>query len=716
MKIKKHIGSIIIVTLLIITSLGTYLCYPLIQKAVAKQNQSSEYVADFMNNDLSSYLYAINFIAQKKQNHLNDFSQYYQVLEESTQDPTAIENIKIDIEDDIAASLDELQQDKDIFYQWVDHQSQKSFSNTKDDLSSIDKNTQLQDRYQWYLQIQFDQDGHPNISFASHFDFLDKNTLPSYQETFYDSYEQPITIEYQPLTQQTITLAVSSQLHGDSHIGAYTFHYSTSDYFRFSLPYIATAIFAVMLVIFFTPIRYLNDNKFLTSIIRIKFAFLLIIMSTLMTFMFLGYGFLIEATQQNLMVYFYQSFGIEDYAQYLDPLINIGYFFVFYLLFVILAYFLKYFCHKGFKAYFKENTCLGWLFNNSQKLINRVLSFDLNDDINKVVLKIVLLNLAIIAFCSLFFVFGIFFALIYSVIIFILIKNKFMDIQHDYHVLLHATKKLSNGNFDNTIDQDVGIFNPLKDEFSHIKDGFEKAVNEEVKSQKMKTELISNVSHDLKTPLTSIITYVDLLKNKQLDEQDQKHYLDILERNSLRLKNLIEDLFEVSKANSGDVKLDFVDIDIISLIKQAQLECQDKLDEKSLTIKWNIENEKIICRLDSSKTYRIFENLFINMSKYALSHTRVYIDIKEQDNTVQIIFKNISEAEMTFQENEIVERFVQGDKSRNSGGSGLGLAIIKSFTELQGGQFRVEIDGDLFKAILTLKTKTTISKANENSL
>ena len=247
----------------------------------------------------------------------------------------------------------------------------------------------------------------------------------------------------------------------------------------------------------------------------------------------------------------------------------------------------------------------------------------------------------------------------------------------------------------------------MKDEFTHIKDGFEKAVNEEVKSQKMKTELISNVSHDLKTPLTSIITYIDLLKNDQLIDEDRKKYIEILERNSLRLKNLIDDLFEVSKVNSGNVHLDLVDVDIVSLIKQAQLESQDKLDEKNLDVRMNCSEEKIICYLDSSKTYRIFENLFINISKYALANTRVYIDLIQIDHQIQITFKNISEAEMTFNENEIVERFVQGDKSRNTSGSGLGLAIVKSFTELQKGQFKVEVDGDLFKSILTFNIKET---------
>lgn len=221
----------------------------------------------------------------------------------------------------------------------------------------------------------------------------------------------------------------------------------------------------------------------------------------------------------------------------------------------------------------------------------------------------------------------------------------------------------------------------------------------------MKTELISNVSHDLKTPLTSIITYIDLLKSDQLDEQQRQEYLNVLDKNSIRLKNLIEDLFEVSKVNSGDVQLHIVDIDIVALIKQAQLECLDKFEEKNLDVRFQSNCEKIIYPLDSAKTYRIFENLFINISKYALSHTRVYLDVIENEDDIHIIFKNISESEMNFNENEIVERFVRGDKSRNTNGSGLGLAIVKSFVELQGGLFKVDIDGDLFKTMIIFKKK-----------
>ncbi len=247
------------------------------------------------------------------------------------------------------------------------------------------------------------------------------------------------------------------------------------------------------------------------------------------------------------------------------------------------------------------------------------------------------------------------------------------------------------------------MFNSLGTEFTNIKNGFEKAVNEEVKSQKMKTELISNVSHDLKTPLTSIITYVDLLKNDNLSPNKRNEYIETLDRNSLRLKNLIHDLFEVSKANSGNIKLNFVNVDLVALIQQTKFELTDKFNEKNLTFKTNFPEEKIILSLDSSKTYRIFENLLINISKYALENTRVYIDIINHKDEVKIIFKNISADEIKVSEDELVERFIQGDTSRNTSGSGLGLAIAKSFTELQNGIFKVNVDGDLFKAIVIFK-------------
>lgn len=251
------------------------------------------------------------------------------------------------------------------------------------------------------------------------------------------------------------------------------------------------------------------------------------------------------------------------------------------------------------------------------------------------------------------------------------------------------------------MEKDLGFFNPIKDELGNIQTGFKKAVDEEVKSQKMKTELISNVSHDLKTPLTSIITYIDLLKDESITDENRKLYIDTLDRKSQRLQHLIEDLFEVSKANSGDVYLNIVNVDIVSLMKQTLLELDDKLADSSLIVKNNFSNEKIILPLDSQRTFRVFENLIINISKYAMPNSRVYIDILETDNKVNIMLKNMSASEIDFSVDDIMERFVRGDKSRNTEGSGLGLAIAKSFIELQGGKMNISVDGDLFKVTIT---------------
>jgi signal transduction histidine kinase len=218
----------------------------------------------------------------------------------------------------------------------------------------------------------------------------------------------------------------------------------------------------------------------------------------------------------------------------------------------------------------------------------------------------------------------------------------------------------------------------------------------------MKTELITNVSHDLKTPLTAIITYVNLLKEKNLTEEQIQSYVDTLDKKSLRLKRLIEDLFEVSKANSGNVQLNLQNCDLANLIKQCFYEVEGQFEEKKLTTRLSMPEGKILLKLDSEKTYRIYENLFNNIVKYAMSGTRVYLSMVEEKDTIVVTVKNITEAELYVPAEELTERFVRGDASRGSiEGSGLGLAIARSFTEIQGGRFEIDVDGDLFKVTTT---------------
>ena len=230
-----------------------------------------------------------------------------------------------------------------------------------------------------------------------------------------------------------------------------------------------------------------------------------------------------------------------------------------------------------------------------------------------------------------------------------------------------------------------------------IANGFSNAINESLKSERLKTELITNVSHDIKTPLTSIINYVDLLKKENIQDEKAKEYIEILDKKSQRLKKLTEDLIEASKVSSGNVKLNLENINIKELFNQTIGEFKDRFEEKRLIIETTIPNDDIKINADSRYLYRIIENLFSNITKYALEGSRVYIDILEKEKIVDISIKNISKDKLNISSDELMQRFVRGDKSRYTEGSGLGLSIAKSLTELQGGTFDIIIDGDLFK-------------------
>ena len=332
-----------------------------------------------------------------------------------------------------------------------------------------------------------------------------------------------------------------------------------------------------------------------------------------------------------------------------------------------------------------------------KKQYDMLMHLDFQDKTNRTIFKIIAINFVVLlVVCSLWF-YGIAALFVYSVVLFIFLKKYSNDIQRKYRLLLSATNQLAEGDLDTPIEGDMGIFNPIEEELKKIQNGFKKAVEEEVKSERMKTELITNVSHDLKTPLTAIITYTDLVKN-ETDVDKRKEYIQVLERKSLRLKVLIEDLFEISKATSKNITMSFMRVDIVDLLKQVGLEYDNKIKETNLDFRWNLPEHKIVLWLDSQKTYRIFENLIVNITKYAMPHTRVYVEMRELENQVYISMKNISATELSFNTEEITDRFVRGDASRNTEGSGLGLAIAKTFTELQHGNLKISTDADLYKA------------------
>ncbi|NFJ40382.1 sensor histidine kinase [Clostridium botulinum B str. Eklund 17B (NRP)] len=294
--------------------------------------------------------------------------------------------------------------------------------------------------------------------------------------------------------------------------------------------------------------------------------------------------------------------------------------------------------------------------------------------------------------------------LIPSIIFTICIIIYFLSVARNINRIKIGTDNILKGNYNNKIDvKGAIILKDIANNVMNIEDGLDKAIDKAVKSEKMKGELITNVSHDLKTPLTSIINYIDLLDRENISEEDKKRYLEILKERSLRLKVLIEDLFEASKASSGTLELDMENLDPVALIRQTIGEFENEIEKSNLQFIKNIPEGKLSIYADGKKTFRVFQNLISNILKYSMKNSRVYIEVCEEDEYISIVFKNISEYQVDFTEEEILERFKRGDSSRTTEGSGLGLSIAKSLVELQGGQFIISIDGDLFKVVVNLK-------------
>ncbi|MBR2531953.1 MAG: HAMP domain-containing histidine kinase [Lachnospiraceae bacterium] len=235
-----------------------------------------------------------------------------------------------------------------------------------------------------------------------------------------------------------------------------------------------------------------------------------------------------------------------------------------------------------------------------------------------------------------------------------------------------------------------------------ISDGLNRAINEQVKAERLKADLITNVSHDIRTPLTSIINYVDLIKREEIDNEKIREYVDVLDKKSARLKNLTEDLLEASKASSGNVRLEMTQLDMVALASQAGGEFEDKFAARRLELELNTPEAHAIVLADGRHLWRVFENLYNNAAKYALEGTRVYADVYSRGDNYVFTIKNTSAAKLNISPDELTERFVRGDASRSTEGSGLGLSIAKSLTKLMGGELVIEIDGDLYKASVIL--------------
>ncbi len=266
--------------------------------------------------------------------------------------------------------------------------------------------------------------------------------------------------------------------------------------------------------------------------------------------------------------------------------------------------------------------------------------------------------------------------------------------------IMKGVHRIKEGEINYKIEEKNDIyFSSLANDINNISQGLENSIEQRIKSERMKSELITNVSHDLKTPLTSIINYVELIKKEEnIQPEYLKDYVQVLDKKSKRLKISIEDLFEASKASTGNIELELVRLDLKQLLQQSIGELEDKLEEANLSLRVNLTEEDTYVLADGRRLYRVFENLLCNISKYSLKNTRVYIDVTKEDGKIITTMKNISSYELNFDPDEIMERFKRADESRNTEGSGLGLAIARDLVSLQGGKMSIEIDGDLFKA------------------
>ena len=270
--------------------------------------------------------------------------------------------------------------------------------------------------------------------------------------------------------------------------------------------------------------------------------------------------------------------------------------------------------------------------------------------------------------------------------------------------LQQGGEKLAEGDFSHPVTLSRGALPELKrhaENLNSVQAGIQRAVEEKMKSERLKTQLITNVSHDIKTPLTSIVNYVDLLEKEDIQPEKAKEYVDVLNRQAARLKKLTEDLVEASKASSGSLPVHLALTDVNVLLSQLAGDYLEKLEAAQLEPIFKPAPSQPTVQADGQLLSRVLGNLFSNICKYAMPGTRVYFESAADEKTVSITFKNISKYELNIPAEELMARFVRGDRSRHTEGSGLGLSIAQSLTELQGGTFRIEIDGDLFKAIVT---------------
>ena len=690
-KSKGIIAILVMIAIIVTSALGMCSSYKIIDKSAKskKVNYFNEYGFANLIAESSYALYydsmkenenqsASDFLLDIKKNITEEADEYSSYIQEAL-------NNNIDQFNRETLGWNNDANLKYYYYNTINNKTNTTLNeNVKFENNNIDLSEVNKDKYQFYAVVNFDNNGNVDVS---EINGGDKEVLKSniecslidirneYDISNSDYEEGYYNIDIKPIKNMTFVYAVPKTITSYDNIrwGIENADISIYESMGAGGAFIIAGIVALIALIF--PIKKAKSTILFRKISKIPFEVWIIIIGLAIAALGPLAGQLIKATLNgDLQVIFVEIIPSLIIPERIIWIFNfiiwlLSYSAVFFFVLVI-----KYVFNVGVIDYIKERTIFGMVIMLCVRIIKRTLDeitkVDLREKNNKLIIKLLAINAVILLIITSIWFFGIPVVILYSVILFFIIRKYVDKISEKYSKLREATSKIAEGNLDVKIEEDLGLFEPFKGDLEKIQCGFKKAVDEEVKSQRMKTDLISNVSHDLKTPLTAIITYADLLKDENLSDEKRKQYIETL---------------------------DIENIDVVSLMKQTLFELEDKLEEASLLVRKNMPKEKVILPLDSQRTFRVFENLIINITKYAMPNTRVFIDIIENEDDVAIIMKNMAAEEITFNVDTIAERFVRGDESRNTEGSGLGLAIAKSFVELQGGTFNISVDGDLFK-------------------
>lgn len=693
--IKNYFKTIPITLICILgVSLAMIGMYPMIHKAADRY--TDRYLT---SGDLNSVLIQSNYALYSEMQGKELIAEY---VEDGVQKQ---ERVSIDWLNNLRMDYISLE------YAAIDNITQGITSNISRVQDKIQKEAlverQLEEEYDFYVVMEYDTEGNIRIlSDSMNGDTIfTSNTLSAEQ-----SIKQILSKEgISEIKEMTYFYGIAKGKHYNDEL---TWGIETSldmGYRESTVKVMCMATLIVIMGAALVPYSIVKRNRWGIILTKIPLEIYLVGMALVL---------FVQFNEAGKMIYNYKNGQIASWIEiymgeitlplYVIKIFNVITWIIFFSVVVIGVWTLKRMYHKGGAGYLKQCTLIGMGYSYTKgKLIRKadILSRTHFEELEpKKLKKFMIINgLLLSGLCCIWFL-GIIGVVIYMISIYGLVNHIVNQVKDYYGKLLDTTEDLARGVLDTQISsEDIGAFEPLKLHIAKIQYAFKASVEEELRSQKIKTDLITNVSHDLRTPLTSIISYIDLLKQENLSDQIREEYIDILDRKSIRLQTLIEDLFEISKASSGNIQFNIEQVDVVALIKQTLFESEDRLQASTISFRTKFPSNKVYLMLDGLRSFRIFDNLINNIIKYGMPYSRAYIELEERPNEVVIVFKNTAREELDFDAEQITERFVRGDQSRKTEGSGLGLAIAKSFVELQQGQFQVDIDGDLFKVIIRFK-------------